>query len=171
MPYFIDRDSRTVIVKSPGKNPMPCEAVVDGETAMACNLTHGQVLTSQEVGFLLEGSIAAFNASIAGGAGHRDAPTRPVAAPPAPLRLSGSARAHGVARVVETASWIFLIISAIFGIAVAAQTEYTGVGETTHPHIAEGIAIAIVGSFQALVVIMFASYIAYRTQEPPTAPS
>ena len=68
MPYFIDRDSRTVIVKGWGENPMRREAEVDGTTAAACNLSHGQVVTYQQMDYLLGGLITAFNASIGGGA-------------------------------------------------------------------------------------------------------
>jgi hypothetical protein len=54
------------------------------------------------------------------------------------------------------------------GIVLATQTrlnEFTG--ETEHPYVAAGITVAVVGSFEALVVIMFATYIKARTE--PTA--
>ena len=65
MPYFIDLDSRTVIVKSPGKNPMPGEAVVDRETAVACGLKSGQLLTAEQVRALRDGSVSAYRAATA----------------------------------------------------------------------------------------------------------
>ena len=65
MPYFIDLDSRTVIVKSPGKNPMPREAVVDHETAVACGLKSGQLLTAEQVRALRDGSVSAYRAATA----------------------------------------------------------------------------------------------------------
>jgi len=65
MPYFVDRVSRTVIEKDSGTSPLPRESVVDGETAAACSLTPGQVLTDQQIIYLLDGSILAFNVSVA----------------------------------------------------------------------------------------------------------
>lgn len=124
MSYFIDRDSRTVIWRA-GKSPMPREAVVDGETAPACNLTHGQVLTVQQMGYLLDGSISAFNASIAGGAApsaatHGSEQLRAV--PPRPNVTKPAVVAAGV--VVGT---IELAIRAIIGIgSVALVVAFIG---------------------------------------------
>ena len=125
MPYFIDRDNRTVIVKGWGENPMPRQAVVHGETAAACNLTHGQVLTVQQMGYLLDGLVNAFNASIAGGAApsaatHGSEQLRAV--PPRPNVTKPAVVAAGV--VVGT---IELAIRAIIGIgSVALVVAFIG---------------------------------------------
>ena len=164
MPYFIDRDSRTVIVKSPGKNPMPREAVVDGETAAACNLSHGQVLTNQQMGYLLDGSIAAFNASIAGGAAPSAAThwSEQIRAVP-PRQAASASRAHSVAAIVEITSWIYLVLCIIGGV-VLTQQEKNYSGGLNSAFVILGLEIAIGGSFSALVMIMFASYIRSRTE-------
>jgi len=164
MPYFIDRTNPTVIVKSPGSRPGPNEAEIDGTTAAACNLSHGQVVTLWQMGYLLKGSIAAFNASIAGGAApsaatHWSEQIRDVP----PRRAASASRAHSVAAIVEIMSWIFLVLCIIGGV-VLTQQEKNYSGGLNSAFVIAGLEIAIGGSFAALVMIMFASYIGSRTE-------
>ena len=164
MPYFIDRDNRTVIVKGWGENPMRREAEVDGTTAAACNLSHGQVVTLWQMGYLLKGSIAAFNASIAGGAApsaatHWSEQIRDVP----PRRTASASRAHSVAAIVEIMSWIYLVLCIIGGVVLTQQDKNYSGGLNSASVIA-GLGTAIGGSFSALVMIMFASYVGSRTE-------
>ena len=121
MQYFIDRPLRKVIVMTPGTKPSPREVVVDAGVARACNLSHGQVVTYQQMDYLLGGSISAFNASIAGGAAtHGSEQLRAV--PPRPNVTKPAVVAAGV--VVGT---IELAIRAIIGIgSVALVVAFIG---------------------------------------------
>jgi len=125
MQYFIDRPLRKVIVMTPGTKPSPREVVVDAGVARACNLSHGQVVTVQQMGYLLDGSISAFNASIGGGAApsaatHGSEQLRAV--PPRPNVTKPAVVAAGV--VVGT---IELAIRAIIGIgSVALVVAFIG---------------------------------------------
>ena len=165
MPYFIDRTNPTVIVKSPGSRPGPNEAEIDGTTAAACNLSHGQVVTLWQMGYLLKGSIAAFNASIAGSAGSFGAATHwseQIRDVP-PRRAASASRAHSVAAIVEIMSWIYLVLCIIGGVVLTQQDKNYSGGLNSASVIA-GLGTAIGGSFAALVMIMFASYIGSRTE-------
>ncbi len=121
MQYFIDRPLRKAIVMTPGTKPSPREVVVDAGVAAACNLSHGQVVTYQQMDYLLGGLISAFNASIAGGAApHGSEQLRAV--PPRPNVTKPAVVAAGV--VVGT---IELAIRAIIGIgSVALVVAFIG---------------------------------------------
>lgn len=57
MPYFIERDTLTIIVTAPGSDPPHNSDVIDGETAAACAdfLRHGEALTAEQRSALLLG--------------------------------------------------------------------------------------------------------------------
>ena len=165
MQYFIDRPSRKVIVMTPGTKSSPREVVVDAGVARSCNLTPGQVLTVQPMGYLLDGSISAFNASIAGGAGSFGAATHwseQIRDVP-PRRAASASRAHSVAAIVEIMSWIYLVLCIIGGVVLTQQDKNYS-GGLNSAFVILGLEIAIGGSFSALVMIMFASYIGSRTE-------
>jgi hypothetical protein len=60
VPYFIDLNAMAIIVRPPGSNPEDGQVVVDGETAAACELTHGQILTPDQLQALRNGSIGGY---------------------------------------------------------------------------------------------------------------
>jgi hypothetical protein len=177
MPYFIDTANLEVVVRPPGAVAGQGQAVIDGETAAACGLTHGQKLTADQAQALLDGSPSRFRALLAGDA-TGDAAAQPSSdTPPAQfrtpatgpsptgtLRSPAAQRANRAATIVEVVSWIVLILSVVSGVAIAAQTRIDSNGETAHPFVWTGIGVAIGGAFQALVVIMIAAYIEAKTE-------
>ncbi|MEN9824077.1 MAG: hypothetical protein RLZ04_2503, partial [Actinomycetota bacterium] len=69
--------------------------------------------------------------------------------------------ARKIADLVHAIGWALLILSVGVGIAIAAKSERDNY-ETVHPYVVEGIAIAVGGAFQSLLIIMIASYIVAR---------
>jgi hypothetical protein len=179
MPYFIDTQSSSVVVLPPGARVDLARTLIAQEVAEACGLTHGQPLDADQQAALREGSVDRFMSSlgetslqeraVAAALEHRSHSTTSATAAPArtpQVIASASRRATSAARVVELASWIFLVVSLILGAVVTADTSIDQNGETIHPHVALGISVAVVGVFEALVVIMFAAYIQARLQHP-----
>ena len=178
MPYFIDFANLEVIVRPPGATAEEGQAEVDGETAIRCDLAHGQKLTAEQAQALLDGSPSRFRALLVGAATESDEPqSLPGAVPTprrqtpttqsastAPFRASATQRANRVASIVEVVSWIVRILSVISGVVSAAQTRVNMYGDTVHPFVWRGIGFAIVGSFHCLVMIMFATYIEAKTE-------
>jgi hypothetical protein len=68
MPYFIDIVNLEVVVRPPGATAGQGQAIVDRDTAAACDLAHGQKLTAEQAQALLDGSPSRFRALLAGGA-------------------------------------------------------------------------------------------------------
>ena len=166
MPYFIDLERRQVVVMPPGATPVAGQSLVDANTATATDLRHGQVLTEAQVSALLSASPDAFRAATAQATGTRQTPGPSGAAATGPRRpKSTAARANAVAGLVEGFAWAFLVLSVVGGLVVALQTRLGEFGTNEHPYVGSGLLIAVAGSFQALVVIMFATYIKWRTEE------
>lgn len=166
MPYFIDIERRQVVVMPPGATPAPGQREVDTNTANATDLRHGQVLTEAQVDALLSASPETFRAATAQATGTPLAHGSNAATPNRPRRpQTTAARANSVAGVVEGMAWGFLVLSVIFGIVIAAQARTNEFGATEHPFVITGLSVAVAGSFQALVVIMIATYIKARTEE------
>jgi hypothetical protein len=180
MPYFIDTANSEVVVRPPGATAAPGQAIIDGETAAACGLVHGQRLTPEQAQALLDGSPSRFRALLAGDtadgtdgtapASRAEVPSAALPSPavgsPAPTstRSAAAQRANRAAMIVESVSWIVLILSVVLGVAAALQTRLDIEGQTVHPFVWAGIGIAIGGAFQALVVIMVAAYIQAKTE-------
>lgn len=189
MRYFADARGRftLVIFAPPGTAPPPPGHVeIDSDTAVTCKLRGGQRLSAAQLAALQARSVSDFYAADSGDLATQDESsdqadtyaaiaerrsalgTSRTAHAPTAHQSSTYRRARKVAGTVEGVSWVFLVISVVLGIVVAAQTRVNGfTEETEHPNIAVGISIAVVGAFQALVVIMIATYIQART-EPPT---
>jgi hypothetical protein len=196
MPYFVDTsgDFLFVVVLPPGRGlPSRASVEINRETAEACDLRDHQRLSTEQLAALQAKSVAAFHAcrpverslqgssgevQAAGTAAQRAAPIvghslpAPVPGRSSPVQgvhqSSTSRRANSVAGVVEGICWLFLVVSVVLGLVIAAQSrvsEFTG--EREHPYVAAGISIAVVGAFEALVVIMFAAYIKARTESSP----
>ena len=167
MPYFIDLERRQVVVMPPGTAPAAGQAVVDRYTAEACDLRHGQLLNEAEVTALLDGSPTTFRAAAAQDSTVRaPGPTGRLGDTTAQSSRSAAAkRANGVAATVEAISWFFLGLSVLGGFIIALQTGIDEFGQQEHPHVLTGIAVAVGGVFQSLVVIMIATYIQARTEE------
>lgn len=165
MQYFVNpRGRHLVVVVVPEGSPPPMEAgmtKVHSQTAIDCDLQDGQRLSPQQFAALRSKSVSGFL-----GLGVGDDSVASVAQASSPARQSSTMRrAGGVARVVEVVCWLFLVASVVLGIAVAAQTRVNQfTGESDHPFVATGIAMAIFGAFQALVVVMVAAYIRARSE-------
>jgi hypothetical protein len=192
MPYFVvtTGESLSVVVLPPGKSPPNPDSIeINRETAIACELRNGQRITTEQLAALRTKSISAFRASQGIEQPAQRLPDEPVStgfaaqypptvgqALPAPVagrmvpvqaarQSSTSRRANSVAGVVEGICWLFLVVSVVLGIVIAAQSRVSDLtGEREHPYVAAGISIAVVGCFEALVVIMFAAYIKARTE-------
>ena len=80
-------------------------------------------------------------------------------------RSAAAKRANGVAATVEAIAWFFLGLSVLGGFIIALQTRIDEFGQQERPYALTGISVAVVGAFQALVVIMIATYIRARTEE------
>ena len=72
------------------------------------------------------------------------------------------AAARSVAALVEALGWILLVLAVLTGVIVAARSEPDFFGNEHHPHVGLGVAIAVGGAFQCLVIIMVAAYIKAR---------
>lgn len=157
MPYFVDGE-RNVVVASFKKTPPKHGRcfTVDDSLAAAYRLRHGVVLTTDQVQALRDGVMPPVSLT-----------NEMTSSNSAPSAAAGGSRqrAHSVAGVVEGCSWAFLIMSLLAGVIVAATTTIDSDGQQTHPYVAAGIGLAVAGSFQALVVIMLATYIMSRTEE------
>jgi hypothetical protein len=164
MPYFIDIGRNVIVVTAPGHWVSPVQRTtmveVDRFTAEACGLRHEQTLTDAQVDALRKGSIDEFRLLTTTPADAQES------TPTATARTSSAAqRASTVARLVEFASWVFLVICISVGIGVASVPTTNAItGESEHSNVLAGVAIAIGGAFQALVVIMVATYIIARTE-------
>ena len=195
MPYFVETsgDVLCVIVLPPGKGPPTAGSVeINRETAKACDLRDRQILSTEQLAALRRKSVDDFRACQPADQAHQGSvggaqaarPAAQYAAPlvgrslPAPVasraspvqgvyQSSTSRRANSVAGVVEGVCWLFLVVSVVLGLVIAVQSRVSVfTGEREHPYVAAGFAIAVVGTFEALVVIMFAAYIKSRTESP-----
>jgi hypothetical protein len=141
VPYFIDSMTRTVVVRAPGIRPKGDSLEVGSELAREWNLVGGRVLTAAEFQAIREAQSGCESVRS--------------------TRSPAAQRANTIAGIVEVASWLFLLGFLVLGVAVASQHEYES-GAKAYPYLVEGIAVAVVGSFQCLVVLMVASYIKAR---------
>ena len=163
MPYFIDKERRQVLVRPPGSQPDEGQVVIDTDIAVAVHLAHGQVLTVPQMTAVLAGSPSAF-LDASGPRVTAPAPTGHLLGA-ANTRPGSGARAHAVAGTVEVFAWVFLALSISVGLGIAFQTEINQFGQEEHRNVLGGLLVALAGSFQALVVIMVATYIRSRTEE------
>ena len=72
-----------------------------------------------------------------------------------------------MANLVEVFGWLLLFLSAIAGLLIATSTRTNPFdGRTDHPYVGAGLATFVLGTFQALMIVMVATYIKSRTERP-----
>jgi hypothetical protein len=167
VPYFIDLDQHQIVVLPPGRAGGPDLVPVDTDLATELALSHGQGLTNDQITALREANATKFQfassaPSTPGGA------TSPAATAPAnDPRSEVTRRAFAVANLVEVFGWLLLFLSAIAGLLIATSTRTNPFdGSTDHPYVGAGLATFVLGTFQALMIVMVATYIKSRTERP-----
>ena len=169
MKYFVAIQNHTVAIVPPGAKPPRGCIEIDPDMAIVCELRNNQHLSSAQFASLRSKSPSGFRD--AGSMSRTPQVEAPGLDADQPIRASAVRRsntlqrANGVAGVVEMISWLFLTAAVVLGIVISMQARADGIsGDTGHPFVAYGIGIAVFGAFQALVVIMVATYIQARTE-------
>ena len=170
MPTYVETDSMRIVVLPDGQRLSGASyREVDLDRVLQLGLNDGYPVTSEQLQYLLS------------------VPTEPVSDLPSPtvspartLSVPPAAGAHRAtstvpqsvdeartaAATVGAIGYVLLVLSAIGGLLVALQKEVVEVDtyfgsdfDTVYPYVWQGIGIAVVGAFQALLVIMVAKYI------------
>lgn len=170
MPKYVDLTTMKVVVTSPGHLLRGVGYLqIDDSTAAVFGLSSGTHVTAEQLEMIRKGGKVSPSPLAATRLGPPTTSSAPATSSSAgyggstPARYYAPpsvARARAVASVIELMSWIAVVICVIAGLLLVMKKEvspYTD--EWTHPYVGAGIAVAVGGSFQCLLVIMIASYI------------